>query len=90
VVLIDAQHARVHAFAAKEGGGSVYTKTSSLSSISFPSGLGVTVMRDASASDINDPTTTKQVVSSTTGLLVVASNQATKRYWHHFDPLDGR
>jgi hypothetical protein len=89
VVLIDAQHARVHAFAAKEGGGSVYTKTSSLSSISFPSGLGVTVMRDASAGDINDPTTTKQNVSSTTGLLVVASNQATKRYWHHFDPLGG-
>jgi hypothetical protein len=90
IVLLDAQHGRVHAFAAKEGGGSVYTKTSSLSSISFPSGLGTTVMRDASASDIDDPTSTKQNVSSTTGLLVVASNQATKRYWHHFDPLGGR
>jgi hypothetical protein len=89
IVLLDADHGRIHAFAAKEGGGSVYTKTSSLSSISFPSGLGATVMRDASASDIDDPTSTKQNVSSTSGLLVVASNQATKRYWHHFDPLGG-
>ena len=89
IVLIDAQHGRIHAFAAKEGGGAVYTKTSSLSSISFASGLGTTVMLDASASAINDPTSTKQNVSGTTGLLVLASNQSTKRYWQHFDPLAG-
>lgn len=89
IVLIDAQQGRIHAFAAKEGGGAVYTKTSSLSAIGFASGLGTTVMLDASASDINDPTSTKQTVSSATGLLVLASNQTTKRYWHHYDPLGG-
>ena len=89
IVLIDVQRGRIHAFAAKEGGGAVYTKTSSLSAIRFASGLGTTVMLDASASDINDPTSTKQNVSSATGLLVLASNQATKRYWQHYDPLAG-
>jgi hypothetical protein len=89
IVLLDPQRGRIHAFAAKEGGGSVFTKTSSLSSINFPSGRGTTVMRDASANDIDDPTSTKRNVSSSTGLLVVASNQTTKRYWHHFDPLGG-
>ena len=89
IVMIDTSNSRIHAFAAKESGGPVYTKTAPLSSISFASGLGTTVMLDASVDDINNPTSTKQNVSSATGLLVLASNQSTKRYWHHFDPLDG-
>jgi PKD repeat protein len=89
IVLIDTSNNLVHAFAAKESGGPVYTKTSPLSSIGFASGLGTTVMLDASDNDINNPTSTKQNVSSATGLLVLASNDSTNRYWHHFDPLGG-
>ena len=46
-------------------------------------------MQDASHNDINNATSTKQNVSSASGLLVLASNQSTMRYWHHFDPLGG-
>ena len=46
-------------------------------------------MQDASHNDINNATSTKQNVSSASGLLVLASNQSTNRYWHHFDPLGG-
>ncbi len=89
IVLLDPSSNRIHAFASKESGGPVYTKTSSLSSIGFAAGLGTTVMLDASHSDINNPTSTKQNVSSSSGLLVLASNDSTDRYWHHFDPLGG-
>jgi PKD repeat protein len=89
IILIDTTQSRIHAFASKEGGGPVYTKVSDLSSISFGSGLGTTVMLDASHNDINDATSTKANVSSASGLLVLASNQATRRYWHHYNPLGG-
>ncbi|HET8777004.1 MAG TPA: PKD domain-containing protein, partial [Candidatus Limnocylindria bacterium] len=89
IVLLDTSNNLVHAFAAKESGGPIYTKTSSLSSIGFASGLGTTVMLDASANDINNPTSTKQNVSSATGLLVLASNDSTDHYWHHFNSLGG-
>jgi PKD repeat protein len=89
IVLLDTSNNRAHAFAAKESGGPVYTKTSSLSSIGFASGLGTEVMKDASHNDINNPTSTKQNVSSATGLVVLASNDSTNRYWHHFDALGG-
>ncbi|MEO6577742.1 MAG: DNRLRE domain-containing protein, partial [Candidatus Limnocylindria bacterium] len=89
IVMIDTSNSRIHAFAAKESGGPVYTKTSALSSIGFAGGLGTTVMLDASNNDINNPTSTKQNVSSVSGLLVLASNDTTSRYWHHFDPLGG-
>jgi trimeric autotransporter adhesin len=89
IVLLDTTNNRVHAFAAKESGGPIYTKTSPLSSIGFASGLGTTVMLDASHDDLNNPTSTKQNVTSTTGLVVLASNDSTERYWHHHDSLGG-
>ncbi len=89
IVMLDTQNGRIHAFASDEGGGRVYTKTSPIDSVAFPSGLGTVVMQDASHDDINNATSTKQNVSSASGLVVLASNQSTKRYWHHFDALGG-
>jgi PKD repeat protein len=87
IVLLDLANSRIHAFASEEGGGAVMTKSSSLSSVSFPSGAGTVVMDDDSHSDINNVTSTKQNLSAGSGLLVLASNDATDRYWHHYDPL---
>ena len=89
LVLLDTTNNRIHAFASRESGGSVYTKSSPMGSLNFASGTGTVVMHDASASDINNVTSTKQNVSAGTGLLVLASNDSTNRYWHYFDPLTG-
>ncbi|MCV2491113.1 PKD domain-containing protein, partial [Geodermatophilus sp. YIM 151500] len=49
---------------------------------SFPSGVGTPIIRDAASDNLNNPTTTKQSVTASSGLVVLASNQATARYWH--------
>ena len=72
-------------------GGTIYEKTSSTSSISFPSGLGTPVIRDAtlSGNGPNNATSTKQNVSSSTGLVVLASSDPNDFYWHDHDSLAG-
>ena len=46
-------------------------------------------MADDAQNDINNVTSGKGNVNSTTGLLVLASNQTTQRYWHYFNALGG-
>jgi hypothetical protein len=88
LVLVDTSNGLLHAFASTEGGGKVYYKSATLTG-SFPGGLGTVVMADDAQDDINNVTSGKGNVSSSTGLLVLASNQTTQRYWHHFDALSG-
>lgn len=88
VLLVDTSNGLLHAFATTEGGGTVHYKSATLTG-SFPAGLGTVVMEDASHDNINNVTSGKGNVSSATGLLVLASNQSTQRYWHHFDALGG-
>ncbi|WP_426573086.1 fibronectin type III domain-containing protein [Aquihabitans sp. McL0605] len=90
IVLVDKIHQTVHMFAAAgQSGGSVYEKTAPLSNITFPTGRGTAVLTDADSADINNPTSTKQSVDATTGLVVLATNDSTRRYWTHYDPLGG-
>jgi hypothetical protein len=60
----------------------VYVKTSSLATIGFPAGIGTPLISSASTTNINNPSTTKQRIDGTTGLVVLASTPATHRYWH--------
>jgi PKD repeat protein len=62
--------------------GSIYMKSTSMDAPSFSPGVGTVIMRDAAADSLNDATTSKQSVTSATGLVVLASNLATHRYWH--------
>jgi hypothetical protein len=79
--LLDEESGRVYVFYSP-GKSAIYYKTSSMNSISFPSGKGTAFM-ERSDSDINNPTTTKQNVNGSTGLVVVASTPNTLRYWHN-------
>ncbi|CAN5119940.1 hypothetical protein BH18ACT4_BH18ACT4_14550 [soil metagenome] len=89
IIVIDAQRRVLHMFAtATSAGGTVYRKTTSIDNISFPSGRGDPVIRDADGR-VNNPASTKQVVNSVTGLVVIATNDGQQRYWHHHDPLSG-
>jgi PKD repeat protein len=40
------------------------------------------VIRDAASANMNDVTSTKQSATAESGIVVLASNQATRRYWH--------
>ncbi|HEU4918889.1 MAG TPA: PKD domain-containing protein [Candidatus Limnocylindrales bacterium] len=72
-----------------QAGGTIYEKTAPLATLDFADGVGMPILRDADSPDMNDATSTKQNVNSTTGLVILATNETTDRYWWHFDPLGG-
>jgi trimeric autotransporter adhesin len=88
IVEIDEANGIVHMFATSpESNGIIYEKTAPINSISFPTGLGTPIIKDADAK-VNNVTSTKQNVGPSTGLVVLASGSAT-HYWHNFFPLGG-
>lgn len=88
IVMIDESAGVVMVFAtSQESGGSIYKKTSPLNAISFPPGKGAVFIQDGANPDMNDATSTKQSVSQTTGVVVLASNDTTQEYWHNYDSL---
>lgn len=96
IVVLDEENADVHVFATAPSTsgcpytgapGTIYEKSAPLSDPVFPAGRGTPVIRDAASADMNNVTSTKQSVTSSTGLVVLASNMATKRYWHADIPL---
>jgi PKD repeat protein len=68
--------------------GTIYEKTTSLSSPHFVTGPGTPVIRDAASDWMNNATGTKQSVDASTGLVVLASNEATSFYWHMDEALN--
>ena len=72
-----------------ESNGTIYEKTSPLSALSFASGLGTPFVKDNSSQHLNNATTTKQTVDSTTGLLVLAGHETLNQYWFNVDSLGG-
>jgi PKD repeat protein len=90
VLMLDSEHQVLHVFAtAPDSGcpfsgsaGTIFEKTSPMNSISFPLGRGTPVLRDVASPNLNNVTSSKQNVTSATGLVVLASNDITKRYWH--------
>ena len=98
VLAIDSTNRMVHVFATAPTAsgcpysgapGSIYTKSSPLDQVSFAPGRGTPVIRDADSANLNDATGTKQNVTSASGLVVLAGNDATSRYWHADVPLSG-
>jgi PKD repeat protein len=88
IVLLDEANGLVRVFAtAPESGGTIYQKTSPVNSISFPTGLGTPFIADAS-SEVNNVTSTKQNLNSTTGLVVLAHSDAAV-YFHNYLSLGG-
>ncbi len=90
IVVLDSEHQTLYVFAtAPDSGcpysgypGTIFMKTSPMSNISFPLGRGTPVIKDAASPNLNNATSTKQSVNSTIGLVLMASNDATQRYWH--------
>jgi hypothetical protein len=89
LLVIDSTHSTAIVFAtSQDGGGDILRKTASLSSPSFPVGVGEVAIDDTAAGSVlNHSTSTKQAVTSATGLVVQASDDSDRTYWHHWDPL---
>jgi hypothetical protein len=69
--------------------GTIYEKVAPMDNPVFPPGRGTAIIRDAASADMNNATTTKQSVNASTGLVVLASNLTTQRYWHADEALGG-
>jgi hypothetical protein len=91
ILMLDSEHQDVHLFGAAPccSGGTVYTKSSGYNAPSFATGLGTPFIALASDPKINNVTSAKQTVNSTSGLLVEASDDSTRFYVHNFLTLGG-
>ena len=96
LLMLDESHQSVHVFATAptSGGcpfpgapGTIYQKSAPMADPVFAAGRGTPVIREAASPHMNDVTSTKQSVTAASGLVVLASNKATQRYWHAEVPL---
>jgi hypothetical protein len=84
IVMLDEEHRDLYMFAtAPCCSGAIYYKKTSLNNVSFSEGLGEPFIKSATDVNINDATSTKQNVSSATGLLVMANDTTSNFYWHN-------
>ena len=90
IVVLDAEHGEALVFAtAPTAGGAIYLKHTKFDDIRFPVGLGELAIKADGLDQINDATSTKQPVGSSTGLVVLASDDPTGRYVHLAASLGG-
>ena len=93
-VLIDTEHRRLYMFVSAPccSGGTILFKSTSLDSIAFPAGLGTPLIQLPGAPMINNPTSTKQPLTSATGMVVLGGDDSTGLYVHAAMALtpDGR
>ena len=86
-IALDKTNRVLYVMQSTENGGSVYYKTAPLSDRpSFSTGTGAPFIRWSGAR-INDVSTTKDPVTSTTGLVAIATDQFAKRYYHAEVPI---
>ena len=78
ILLLDTENREVYVFMATSGGGPIRYKKSSYDALSFPAD-GEEIFIDYGGG-INDPTSTKQNLTSVTGLVVAASDGT---YYYH-------
>jgi PKD repeat protein len=89
ILVLDASNNLVHVYAtAPDSGcpftgtaGTIFEKTSPMDKLAFASGRGTPVMRNSASPNLNNATSTKQTVNSTTGIVLLASDDVAKQYW---------
>ncbi len=86
ILAVDTENRNIYVFMARLTGTprSIYMKSSNLDNISFPLGVGTEFIRSETDDLTNNPTGTRQNVNSTTGVLVLASDEGTNNYLHNY------
>ncbi|MEO7912874.1 MAG: Ig-like domain-containing protein [Roseiflexaceae bacterium] len=83
LVLLDSDNRMVYMFAtAPTSCGTIYMKSTSMADPSFASGLG-TPFVSANGACMNNATSTKQPVTTSSGLVVLVSDETDKYYYHN-------
>lgn len=87
IVMIDSQNRQVYVFMTVQYGtqtsGAIYYKSSPLDQLSFPSGPGTPFIENGTDTHVNNASSTKQTVNSSTGLLVLAGDDTSKYYLYN-------
>jgi hypothetical protein len=84
LVLLDTSNRMVYMFATSPTScGIIYMKSTSMDTLSFPTGKGTPFVSSSTYTCINNVTSTKQTVNSATGLVVLASDESKKFYLHN-------
>jgi hypothetical protein len=84
-VVIDAEHKNLYVFAAGPccAGGTIYYKKTTLANPRFGAGSGTPFIYSAAHPEANNVTSTKQTVSSASGLLAMAGDDQTRTYLYN-------
>ena len=85
IVVIDDENRELYVFA--NSGNHINYKKTGLSSINFPSGAGTPFIKSSGSVDINDATSSKHNVNSITGLVILASCEVSRFYYHNYISL---
>lgn len=92
ILLIDTSNRQLYVFSRNKDGGhdAIYYKRTGLDNIQFDvDSIGMPFIKSADDDGINDPTSTKQNLTSTTGLVVLASDSGPDRYFYNYMSLSG-
>ncbi|MDQ3668757.1 MAG: Ig-like domain-containing protein [Actinomycetota bacterium] len=83
-VAIDTSERELYVFGSSPccSGGTIYYKKTSLDSPSFATGKGTPLIESTTDTHINNPSTSKQELSSTTGFVAIASDDRSDTYLH--------
>jgi hypothetical protein len=65
----------------------IFMKSTHVENPTFDEGLGAIFLESDSDLNMNNPTSTKQNLNSTTGLLVLAADRTSKHYLHNYGKL---
>lgn len=90
-IVLDPDNNKIHAFQSGPAttvtgcpysgvSGAIYQKTASMDNPVFAAGRGTPVIQDSTPS-VNNVTTSKQPVTSESGMVILASDNDDKRYW---------
>ena len=92
ILLLDTTHRKVNIFSTTpETGGNIWRAVYNIDTLSSSSVAEskTLFMKNGPDTQLNNSTSTKQTVNSTTGLVVLASDQDTHYYLHNYDSLGG-
>jgi len=84
-VVVDREHRQLFMFATSPccNGGAIYYKQTSLDRINFGTGLGTPFIQSSTDTHISNISTTKQSVTSASGLVGIAGDDDTRTYFHN-------
>ncbi len=87
IVVIDDENRELYVIG--KSGSFIHRKKVSLDNINFPPGEGEPFIESSGSVDINDATSSKHNVNGATGLLILASDEVKRYYYHNHVALPG-